>query len=170
MKLSHAALLTGLTTALLFGTGPDVSAQFNLGVQGTMQDISSIDFGLGGRLGYFQETSSFGVGVEATYNYYFPSCVTADCDSSGGHVALLGTQSGQFWGESQTYFGAGARYQRLAFNTTDATDYWGFIVLLGTRVRSQDRFAPFFEIGWSFMGDISDIFDLTLGVRYQLGS
>lgn len=169
MKLSHAALLTGLTTALLFGAAPDVSAQFNLGVQGTMQDITSIDFGLGGRLGYFQETSSFGVGVEASYNYYFPSCAAgAECDSSGGHLALLGTQSGQFWGESQTYFGAGARYQRLGINDTTA-DYWGFILLLGTRVRSQDQFAPFFEIGWSFMSEISDIFDLTLGVRYQFG-
>jgi len=52
MKLPHAVLLTGLTTALLFGTAPDVSAQLVVGVQGTLADVRSVSGGLGGRVGY----------------------------------------------------------------------------------------------------------------------
>ena len=60
MKLPHAALLTGLSTALLFGTALDVSAQFQLGVHGTLADIKSVSGGVGGRLGYFQPASASG--------------------------------------------------------------------------------------------------------------
>ena len=168
MKLAQAALITGLTTALLFGAAPDVSAQFQVGLQGTMEDIQTIDFGLGGRVGYFQRTSGIGVGFEASYNYYFPSCGGVDCDSSGGHAVILASQSVGLMGGSQPYLALGTRYQRLNLNpNTQASNHWGFAILFGSQVRSNDQFSPFFETGWSFMSGISGIFDLTLGVRYR---
>ena len=172
MKLRHAALLIGLATALLFGTAPDVSAQFQVGVQGTLADVRSVSAGVGARLGYFQPPSLGGteLGVEVAYNYFFPSCIGLECDSSGGHVALLASQSVAFG--AQTYIGAGARYQDVKLdNGTESLegDYWGFMILFGSRMPTNRALAPFFELGWSFMGDIADIWDFTLGVRFPMG-
>ena len=173
MKVSHAALLIGLTIALLFGTALDVSAQFQLGVQGTLADVRSVSAGIGGRLGYFQPEQGSGstrFGIEAAYGIFFPSCVGVECDSSGGHAALLATRSVAFG--AQSYLGAGARYQNVTLddglNSLDG-EYWGFMILFGSRMSSDATIAPFFEIGWSFMNDIADIWDFTLGARLALG-
>ena len=172
MKLPHAALLTGLTTALLFGTAPDVSAQFQLGVHGTLADVRSVSGGVGGRLGYFQPGGGGGTqfGIEAAYGIFFPSCIGLECDSSGGHAVLLASQDISFG--AQSYFGFGARYQDVKLDDgADSLegDYWGFMILFGSRMRSNTALSPFFEIGWSFMSDIADIWDFTLGARFQVG-
>ena len=172
MKLAHAALLTGLTTALLFGTAPDVIAQFQLGVHGTLADVRSVSGGVGGRLGYFQPPRLGGTefGIEAAYGIFFPSCVGIECDSSGGHAALLASQSVAFG--AQTYLGAGVRYQVVKLEDGTETlegDYWGFLLLFGSRMPTNSAVAPFFEVGWSFMNDIANIWDFTLGVRLPLG-
>ncbi len=172
MKLAHAALLTGLTTALLFGTAPDLSAQFGVGVHGTLADVRSVSAGVGGRLGYFQPPSAGGTefGIEAAYGIFFPSCIGLECDSSGGHAALLASQSVAFG--AQTYLGAGARYQDVKLDDGVESlegDYWGFMILFGSRMPTNTALAPFFELGWSFMSDIADIWDFTLGVRFVMG-
>ncbi len=172
MKLPHAALLTGLSTALLFGNALNVSAQFQLGVHGTLADVRSVSAGVGGRLGYFQPGGVDGTefGIEAAYGIFFPSCIGLECDSSGGHAALLASQSVAFG--AQTYLGAGARYQDVKLdNGTESLegDYWGFMILFGSRMPTNRALAPFFELGWSFMGDIADIWDFTLGVRFPMG-
>ena len=172
MKLPHAALLIGLSTALLFGAALDVSAQFQLGVHGTLADIKSVSGGVGGRLGYFQPASASGTefGVEAAYGIFFPSCIGLECDSSGGHAVLVASQTVGYG--AQTYLGAGARYQD--FDLDDGTEsvtgaYWGFMILFGSRMNSDQPLSPFFELGWSFMDTIPDIWDFTLGVRFQMG-
>ncbi len=173
MKLRHATILTGLTTTLLFGTALDVSAQFQLGVHGTLADIRSVSAGVGGRLGYFQPGGGgTEFGVEAAYGIFFPSCVGLECDSTGGHIALLASQSVGFGGGAQTYLGAGARYQDFDLDNGSESvsgDYWGFMILFGSRMRSDQPLAPFFELGWSFMDTIPDIWDFTLGVRLSVG-
>ena len=174
MKLRHAALLIGLATALLFGTAPDVSAQFQVGVQGTLADVRSVSAGVGARLGYFQPPSLGGteLGVEVAYNYFFPSCIGLECDSTGGHAALLASRSVGFGGGAQSYLGVGARYQDV--NLDDGTqslegDYWGFMILFGSRMQSDRQLSPFLELAWSFMDTMPDIWDFTLGVRFQMG-
>ena len=172
MKLPHAALLTGLTTALLFGTAPDVSAQFHVGVHGTLADVRGVSAGVGGRLGYFQPEGVDGTefGIEAAYGIFFPSCIGLECNSSGGHAALVASQSVAFG--AQTYLGAGARYQDVKLDDGAESlegDYWGFMILFGSRMPTNTALAPFFELGWSFMGDIADIWDFTLGVRLAMG-
>ena len=173
MKLAHATLLTGLTTALLFGTAPDVSAQFQLGAHGTLADVRGVSAGLGGRLGYFQPPAGGPeFGIEAAYGIFFPSCIGLECDSSGGHAVLLASEGVGFAGGAQTYLGFGARYQDV--NLDDGTqslegDYWGFMILFGSRMPTNTALSPFFELGWSFMSDIADIWDFTLGVRYRIG-
>ena len=174
MKLPHAALLTGLTTALLFGTAPDVSAQLQIGAHGTLADIRSVSAGVGGRLGYFQPGSTGGTkfGVEAAYGIFFPSCTGLECDSSGGHIALLASQPVGFGGGAQSYLGVGARYQDFLLDDGAQSvndDFWGFMILFGSRMSGDQTLAPFFEIGWSFMDTISDIWDFTLGVRLAVG-
>ncbi len=173
MKLRHAALLTGLATTLLFGTALDVSAQFQLGVHGTLADVRSVAAGLGGRLGYFQPPGGgVELGIEAAYGYFFPSCTGLECDSTGGHAALIVSQSVGFGGGGQSYFGAGARYQDVNLDDGSQSaegDYWGFLILFGSRMNTDQPLAPFFELGWSFMSDIADIWDFTLGVRLSIG-
>ena len=43
------------------------------------------------------------------------------------------------------------------------------MILFGSRMPTNTALAPFFELGWSFMGDIADIWDFTLGVRLAMG-
>ena len=174
MKLAHAALLTGLTAALFFGTAPGVSAQFQLGVHGTLADVRSVSAGVGGRLGYFEPGGVAGTefGIEAAYGIFFPSCIGLEFDSSGGHAALLASRSIGGGGGPQTYFGVGARYQDVKLENGAESlegDYWGFMILFGSRMHSDAALAPFFELGWSFMSDIADIWDFTLGVRLAVG-
>ncbi len=174
MKLAHAALLTGLTTAVLFGTALEVSAQFQLGVQGSLADVRGVAAGLGGRLGYFQPPTVGGtqIGIEGMYSIFFPDCIGLECDSSGGHIALLAGQSVGFGGGAQTYAGLGARYQKVTLDNgleSADGDFWGFMLLVGTRVSTDSPVSPFFELAWSFMSDIPDIWDFTLGARFALG-
>ncbi len=174
MRLPHAALLTGLTTALLFGTAPDVSAQLIVGVHGTLADVRSVSAGLGGRLGYVQPGGGNDVrfGIEAAYGIYFPSCVGVECDSTGGHAALLVSRNFGSGAGAQSYLGLGARYQDVELDdgaNSLSGDYWGFLVLFGSSIRMDSAIAPFFEIGWSFMNDIADIWDFTLGARFAIG-
>jgi len=166
-------LLTALTTSLLFGTAPDVSAQLVVGVQGTLADVRSVAGGLGGRVGFIQPPGSRDVriGVEASYNYYWPDCVGADCSSTGGHAALLVSRDFGSGGGAQSYLGLGARYQDVKLDGVNSIDdnYWGFLLLFGSSVRMNSPVAPFFELGWSFMSGISDIWDFTLGARFAIG-
>ena len=94
MKLPHTALFTGLTAAFIFGTAPDVSAQFFVGVHGTLADVRSVAGGVGGRLGYIQPAAGRDTrfGIEAQYGIFFPSCVGLECDSNGGHIAAVATR------------------------------------------------------------------------------
>jgi len=174
MKLVQAALLTGLTTALLFGTAPDVSAQFIVGVQGTLADVRSVSAGLGGRLGYVQPAgggNDVRLGIEAAYSYYWPDCIGTECDSSGGQAVLLVSRNFGSGGGAQSYLGLGARYQNVKLDGANPIDddYWGFLVLFGSSIQTNAAVSPFFEIGWSFMNDISDIWDFTLGARFAIG-
>ena len=77
MKLSHAALLTGVAATLLFGTVANASAQFHLGAHGMLSDVRDVTASVGGRLGYFQPPSigRTQFGVEAAYGYFFPDCI-----------------------------------------------------------------------------------------------
>ncbi len=173
MKLPHAVLLTGLTTALLFGTAPDVSAQLVVGVQGTLADVRSVSGGLGGRVGFVQppRAGQVRLGVEAAYNYYWPDCVGSECSSTGGHAALLVSRNFGSGGGAQSYLGLGARYQDVQLDGLNPIDedYWGFLLLFGSSIRMDSPVAPFFELGWSFMSGITDIWDFTLGARFALG-
>ncbi len=174
MKLPHAALLTGLTTALLFGTAPDVSAQLIVGVHGTLADVRSVTGGVGGRLGYVQPGGGNDVrfGIEAAYGIFFPSCIGAECDSTGGQIALLASRNFGSGAGAQSYLGFGARYQDIKLDDgVDSLegDYWGFLILFGSSIRTDTAVSPFFELGWSFMNDIADIWDFTLGARFQVG-
>jgi len=173
MKLPHAMLLTALTTSLLFGTAPDVNAQLIVGVQGTLADARSVAAGLGGRLGYVQPRGArdVRVGVEVSYNYYFPDCIGTECDSTGGHAALLVSRNFGSGGGAQSYLALGARYQNLKLDGANPIDddFWGFLVMFGSSIRMNSPVAPFFEVGWSFMSGISDIWDFTLGARFAIG-
>jgi len=173
MKLIRATLTIGLTSALLFGTTPgDVNAQAQVGVHGNYSDIGTYQWGVGGRVGFFQPTGggSTQAGIEAAYSYFFPDCAGLDCNSHGGHIALIAAQD--VGGGAQPYVGLGTRYQKLELGTTnidgDASD-WGFLILFGTKMESDSPIAPFFEIGWSLFGDIANIWDFTLGARVKLG-
>ena len=72
---------------------------------------------------------------------------------------------------AQSYLGFGARYQNVKLDGADPLegDYWGFLILFGSSIRTNTAVAPFFELGWSFMNDITDIWDFTLGARFQVG-
>ena len=110
------------------------------------------------------------VGLEATYSVFFPDCGTADCDSSGGHAALIAAQD--LGGGASSYLGLGTRYQKLNLTTSGNSfdgDDWGFLVLFGTKMESDAAVSPFFEVGWSWMNDIENIWDFTLGARIKLG-
>ncbi len=173
MKLPHAALLTGLTTSLLFGTAPDVSAQFIVGVQGTLADVRSVAAGLGGRVGFVQppRAGQVRLGVEASYNYYWPDCVGTTCSSTGGHAALLVGRSIGSGGGAQSYLALGTRYQNVKLDGANPIDddYWGFLTMFGSSIQMNSPVSPFFEIGWSFMSGISDIWEFTLGARFAIG-
>ena len=52
MKLIHPTLAIGMSSALLFGTTPGVSAQAQLGVHGNLSDVVDFNWGVGGRLGF----------------------------------------------------------------------------------------------------------------------
>ncbi len=173
MKLPHAVLLTGLTTALLFGTAADVSAQLVVGVQGTLADIRSVSGGLGGRVGFVQPQGArdVRVGVEASYNYYWPDCIGSECKSTGGHAALLMARDLGSGGGAQSYLALGARYQNVKLDGANPIDddYWGFLTMFGSSIQMNSPVSPFFELGWSFMSGISDIWDFTLGARFAIG-
>ena len=66
----------------------------------------------------------------------------------------------------------GARYQNVKLDDGGEPlegDFWGFMIPFGWRMGSETPIAPFFELGWSFMDDIVDIWDFTLGARVALG-
>ena len=111
MKLPHTALFTGLTAAFIFGTAPDVSAQFFVGAQGTLADVQSVSGGVGGRLGYAQPPGGRDTrfGIEAAYGIFFPSCIGLECSSNGGHAAMLASRGFGSGGGAQSYLGFGAR-------------------------------------------------------------
>jgi hypothetical protein len=111
------------------------------------------------------------LGVEASYNYYWPDCIGTECSSTGGHAALLVSRNFGSGGGAQSYLGLGARYQDVQLDGLNPIDedFWGFMLLFGSSIRMDSPVAPFFELGWSFMSGISDIWDFTLGARFAIG-
>jgi hypothetical protein len=111
------------------------------------------------------------LGVEATYNYYWPDCIGSECSSTGGHAALLLARDIGSGGGAQSYLGLGARYQNVKLDGANPIDddYWGFLLLFGSSIQMNSPVAPFFELGWSFMSGITDIWDFTLGARFAIG-
>jgi hypothetical protein len=123
-------------------------------------------------VGYFSPGRGTQFGIEAAYGIFFPSCTGIICDSTGGHAALLAGQDVGFGGGAQTYLGLGARYQDVTLNDGAESldgEYWGFMVLFGSRMNTDSPVSPFLELSWSFMNDIVDIWDFTLGVRVAIG-
>lgn len=171
MKISRPAILAAALLGTALVTAPDVSAQVELGIHGTLADVYDVNPGLGGRVAFFRPTrQGTDLGLEVKGTYYFPSCRGYDCDAWGGHAVIVGRQA--VHANAQSYFGVGAAYVDVTGRKGDQStsgDAWGLMVLFGSNFLPDNPVMPFFEFGWQFMDGFPDVWDITLGARASLG-
>lgn len=159
------------SVALLHVGGGQAAAQIELGGAASVSNVRGGTFGLGGRIGVpVRESTNMGVRLEATVDYYWPSCSQADCDAIVTHLDVV--FQNRVGGRADTYFGVGGTHQNVTLQQDDRTvaegDFWGVNIVVGARYASQTAFRPFLEVRWTGLDNLNNQWAMAFGTTVAL--
>ena len=172
MRISCLLWIIVGSVALLHVGGHHAAAQIEIGGAATVSSIRDGTFGVNGRLIVpVRESRRMGVVLQAAVDYYWPSCESVNCDVIGTQLNVI--FQNRIGGRADTYFGAGATYQRITLEEDDQTlvegDTWGANFVVGTRYASQTALHPFLEVSWTLLDDIDNQLAVSFGATVTLG-
>ena len=164
-------IVVGSVALLHIGSG-QAAAQIELGGAATVSSIRGGTFGINGRLVVpVRESRRMGVRLEAAVDYFWPSCPSINCDVIATQLNVM--FQNRIGGRADTYFGAGATYQRITLEEDDSTiiedDTWGANFVVGSRYASQTPIHPFLELRWTVLDDVRNQLAVSLGATVTLG-